>query len=578
MTNPNWLSEDEIIKIISEVPSDDESVVDDSDDDPDFQIEPESMNILGNGNGFENKTNSIDLNSQTEEGHVITVTETINPPTWNNNYVEQIITEFSDASGPSDCITELEHPTPVDIFKKIFPEELLNIIVFQTNLYATQEGKRFTPTTPSEINTFLGINLLMGIKRQPSYRDYWSSLPGLHDHYISTLMNVNRFGWLLSHMHLNDNSVHPKRGFPDYDKLYKLRPMIEMLSQTFLKCYRPSKYQAIDESMIKFKGRSSLKQYMRDKPIKRGYKVWMLCDGNGYNLKFEIYTGKIANLVQKDLGASVILRLSEELVGKYHHLYFDNYFNSYNVMVALQKKQIYACGTVQHNRKHLPSLQPDKNLKRGDFDWQVSDCGIVLLKWRDRRTVHLLSNFHSPNDVVSVSRREKDGTVTQVSCPQALKDYNMRMNNVDKFDQMKKSYGIDRRSKKWWHRIFFHLLDAAVVNSYLIWKDLDCYEGMTHKSFRINVITSLVSPAIVSPRPSIVRSPAPVIQVKRHKPHVATDVRLEASAHQPERSTARRCAKCSNKNKQVRTMWACSVCKVPLCLSKNKTCFQDFHK
>ena len=86
-------------------------------------------------------------------------------------------------------------------------------------------------------------------------------------------MSVNRFGWLLSHMDLNDNSVQPKSESHDYDKLYKVRPLIKTLSQTFLKCYSPSKYQAIDECMIKFKGRSGIKQYMKDKPIKRGYKA-----------------------------------------------------------------------------------------------------------------------------------------------------------------------------------------------------------------------------------------------------------------------------------------------------------------
>jgi len=60
----------------------------------------------------------------------------------------------------------------------------------------------------------------MGIKRQASCRDYWSSAPDLHDSYISKLMSVNRFGWLLSNIHLNDNMLMPKRGDPNFDKLY----------------------------------------------------------------------------------------------------------------------------------------------------------------------------------------------------------------------------------------------------------------------------------------------------------------------------------------------------------------------
>ncbi|KAL3192155.1 hypothetical protein MRX96_059266 [Rhipicephalus microplus] len=103
-------------------------------------------------------------------------------------------------------------------------------------------------------------------------------------------MPVNRFGWLLSHLHLNDNILQPARDHPNFDKLYKVRPLLTELSKTVAENYLPTELLAIDESMIKFKGRSSLKQYMPKKPVKRGYKVWMLCASSGYNLKFDIYT------------------------------------------------------------------------------------------------------------------------------------------------------------------------------------------------------------------------------------------------------------------------------------------------
>lgn len=52
----------------------------------------------------------------------------------------------------------------------------------------------------------------MEIKRSPTYRDYWSTSPDLHDAFISKLMTVNRFGWLLSNLHMNDNNMMPKKG------------------------------------------------------------------------------------------------------------------------------------------------------------------------------------------------------------------------------------------------------------------------------------------------------------------------------------------------------------------------------
>ena len=61
---------------------------------------------------------------------------------------------------------------------------------------------------------------------------------------------------------------------------------------------------AVDEAMIKFQGRSSLKQYMPLKPM------WVLADSyNGYFSKFEIYTGKKGNS-EKDFGARVVKTLT----------------------------------------------------------------------------------------------------------------------------------------------------------------------------------------------------------------------------------------------------------------------------
>jgi hypothetical protein len=89
--------------------------------------------------------------------------------------------------------------------------------------------------------------------------NYWSSDPALRDNYISGIMPRNRFSWLLGYIHLNDNSEMAKKG-EGYDKLYKIRPLLEMSSKTYMKSYQPTKMQAIDESMTTFKGRSSIKR------------------------------------------------------------------------------------------------------------------------------------------------------------------------------------------------------------------------------------------------------------------------------------------------------------------------------
>ena len=85
-------------------------------------------------------------------------------------------------------------------------------------------------------------------------------------------MPVKRFFSLLSNLHLNDQTEEPKKGDVNFDKI---RPFIEKISETYLNYYNPTREQSVDESIVKFKGRSTVKQYMPQKSIKRGYKAWV---------------------------------------------------------------------------------------------------------------------------------------------------------------------------------------------------------------------------------------------------------------------------------------------------------------
>lgn len=97
------------------------------------------------------------------------------------------------------------------------------------------------------------------------------------------------------------------------------------------------------------------------------------------------------------------------------------------------------------------------------------------------------------------------------------------------------------------------------------------------KDFRRQISSDLVSKTIVEKRQMKQTSESPPVQLKRNKPFVPKSIRLDQSAHQPTRSTRRRCGNCSTKEKEVRTEWICSVCNIPLYLGKKKNCFADYH-
>ena len=105
-------------------------------------------------------------------------------------------------------------------------------------------------------------------------------------------MTRDRWEEIKAHLHCNDNSNLPLREEDNYDKLFKVRPLITHLQKKFREIPMPQTL-CVDEQMVSYKGRSSLKQYMPSKPYKYGYKIFSLCDISGILYNFEVYGGKI---------------------------------------------------------------------------------------------------------------------------------------------------------------------------------------------------------------------------------------------------------------------------------------------
>jgi hypothetical protein len=102
-----------------------------------------------------------------------------------------------------------------------------------------------------------------------------------------------------------------------YNKLGKIEPIINRLTEQFELTYHLNEHLSIDEAMIPCKGRSSLKQYMPLKPIKRGFKVWVLADAtNGYISRLQVYTGKSGTTTEDGLGGTIVKNLCKDIQHK----------------------------------------------------------------------------------------------------------------------------------------------------------------------------------------------------------------------------------------------------------------------
>ena len=167
--------------------------------------------------------------------------------------------------------------------------------------------------TTEELLAFFGFMIFMGLVRLPALHDYWKKDEIYNYNPIASRISRDRFFELQRYLHFANNSQLSARGTPGYNKLGKVQPVITSLLIQFEDTYYLHRDVSVDEAMIPFKGRSSMKQYLPLKPVKRGFKVWVLADTNGYVGAFDVYSGKKANAVERGLGANVVLSLTQSL-------------------------------------------------------------------------------------------------------------------------------------------------------------------------------------------------------------------------------------------------------------------------
>ncbi|XP_046984410.1 piggyBac transposable element-derived protein 3-like [Schistocerca americana] len=338
----------------------------------------------------------------------------------------------------------------------------------------------------------------------------------------------------------------PSRKSRNYDKLYKICPLINQILINFKEFYAPAKEQAIDECMVKFKERIAFKQYMPQKPIKRGYKIWVRADKLGHNCDFQIYTGKVEGIVEKSLGERILRDMCKGLEGKGYHVYFDNFFTSVSLLQKLKDDRLFACGTIRSHRKGLSTLKTDKELQRGECDWSVRSVGIACIKWKDKRVVILLSTIDSPVCVEEVSHKEKDGKITKVPFPKIVKSYNANMGCVDKADMTNSFYAIDGKSRRWWLIFFWYIVDISIGNAFILFRLCNPIAKQVLKDFRRRVATGLVGSNVLKDSPGHPSTPSEP-SAKKFKSVVPNEKRISEAKHLPKHGTSRRCVHCSTR-------------------------------
>ncbi|XP_018798517.1 PREDICTED: cAMP-specific 3',5'-cyclic phosphodiesterase-like [Bactrocera latifrons] len=145
---------------------------------------------------------------------------------------------------------------PINYFNGVFDDEIITEICTETNLYSMQTNGVELHCAPFEIRRFIGVLFYLGVIQVPNMRMAWT--PSFKLSAVADSLSKTRFEKIKGAFHLNDSTKQPQPVSPDYDKLYKIRPLLARLKEKCNKLQQ-EEHQSIDEQMIKFKGHNSLK-------------------------------------------------------------------------------------------------------------------------------------------------------------------------------------------------------------------------------------------------------------------------------------------------------------------------------
>ena len=205
---------------------------------------------------------------------------------------------YTETPGPTSILVT-SGSTPLQIFSRLFTDEVWELLVLETNRFAasvcgtTPRARPWIDVSQQEMRAFLSVLIYLGVCRLPRLGLYWTTKFPLDVHGVADVMSINLFQQLFRCLHLADNSAQIPVGQPGHDRLFKVRGLLDLLIPKFESEYHIHQECTIDEAMIPFKGRLAFKQYMKAKPTKWGIKVFVLADAtNGYIRTFQIYTGK----------------------------------------------------------------------------------------------------------------------------------------------------------------------------------------------------------------------------------------------------------------------------------------------
>lgn len=205
--------------------------------------------------------------------------------------------------------------------------------------------------------------------------------------------------------------------------------------------------------------------------------------------------------------------------------------------------------------KAIQKISQTKKLKKGQIIAQQSNTNVVVVKWKDKRDILMLSRKHLDTTTAIIKRNQT------INKPDMVNEYNLGKCFINRNDQMTLYSTPLRKKLKWYCKVAFDiLLGTCLTNA------LSLFCTVNNKKIKITEFKEQIILYLIK------KPESPALQISNN--HILEKMN----------SPRKKCVSCYKKfeskygrkkaqNKCVKVTTMCTICKVPTCMS----CFFDSH-
>uniref|UniRef100_A0A8B9LTI9 PiggyBac transposable element derived 5 n=1 Tax=Astyanax mexicanus TaxID=7994 RepID=A0A8B9LTI9_ASTMX len=381
---------------------------------------------------------------------------------WRESLRDITLAQYKDTHGPTQKMPATA--TTMDFFQLFVPDNAIQNMVTQTNMYAKKFQERFgsdegwTSVTAAEMKAFLGFVISTSVHRCESVLSIWSS-GFFSNRSIALKMSQARFEKILKYFHI----VAFRSSQGGNQGLYKIQPFLDSLQQSFSCTFRPSQTQVLHEPLIDedpvFITTCTERELRKRK--KRKFSLWVRqCSSTGFICQIYVHLKEapgpdgLDTLKKPQLHSMVAKQLCQNLSGRNAIIFTGPSITSLNLFQEFEKQVLSYCFILFYHN----SSGTLKNCCPNTFFFYnfYSKCAAL----------------HPVNQGVIIKRKSGE-----IPCPLAVEAFAAHLSYICKYDDKYSKYFIFHKPNKTWQQVFWLTISIAINNAYILYKMSDAYHA-----------------------------------------------------------------------------------------------------